>query len=367
MSAVIDARSSVSETHASIDAPTLRRWLEDGQELAVIDVRSTTAFAKGEPLYASNLPAAELLAQIDRFVPRKAVRTVLVDDNGGDARHLAALLRERGWTQVVALDGGVHAWTQQGGELPTFDTSGLKFSVGVRDERGTPVVTAKQLVELRQNNADVVVLDTRTTDEFAKGHVPGAISVPGAELLYRFADVVPSRDTQVLVSCAGLPRAILGAQTLRDAKVANPVSYLDDGTRGWTDHGGTLETGLTAQYPSVSADGERFATAHAANFGDRLWDEVDEDTAHAWRLDTTRTTYLLDVRTPAEFARGSLPGAIGAEGGQLLGVSHRTLAVRGARVILLDNLAGLRAKTVAHWLQRRGFEIVLLRHDFAAD
>jgi len=72
------------------------------------------------------------------------------------------------------------------------------------------------------------------------------------------------------------------------------------------------------------------------------------------------------VRTPEEFEAGHLAGSISSEGGQLLGVAYRTIAVRGSRVILVDDLLGVRARTVAHWLNRRGYEIAILLHDFAA-
>jgi hypothetical protein len=45
-------------------------------------------------------------------------------------------------------------------------------------------------------------------------------------------------------------------------------------------------------------------------------------------------------------------------------VAYRTIAVRGARVVLIDDPLGARAAVVAHWLQRRGFEIAILPYDF---
>lgn len=350
----------------SIDAPTFRRWLDDGGELAVLDLRSVELFAKGEPLYATNLPADRLLADFSRFVPRAVVRTVLVHDDAAVSERLAQQLRDKGHAGVVSLQGGLVAWAAEAanGALPTFDTSGLRFSVGVRDERGTPKVTAAELQVRRANGADVVVLDTRTAEEFARGHVPGAWSAPGAELLLRFRSLVPSPTTEVLVSCAGLPRAILGAQTLIDAGVANKVAYLDDGTRGWTDIGGSLEQGPSARQAVVDEAVLSAAQAGVKAFGDPAVPEVDLATARAWQADIARTTYLLDVRTPDEYAAGHLPDTVSAEGGQLLGVSHRTIAVRGARVVLVDDLAGVRAATTAHWLRRRGFEIAILKHAF---
>lgn len=352
----------------SIDTATFRAWLEDGEELAVLDLRDPAEFGKGEPLYATNLPARRVEAEIGRHIPRAVVRTVLVDDGSGIASEIAERLAKSGRSHVVALAGGVPAWLRDtDATRPTFDIPGVAFTLAIRDEKGTPVASATELKQWRDEGRDVVVLDTRTVEEFTREHVPGAISVPGAELLLRFADLVPSPETKVLVSCAGLPRAIVGAQTLIDGGVPNEVAYLDDGTAGWTRAGLSLETGPTRLYGPVSQAGRRAAEDYTSRIasGD-AFPEIDLATAAAWQKDTSRTTYLLDVRTPAEFEHGHLPGSISSEGGQLLGVSYRTIAVRGARVVLIDDRTGTRAATTAHWLSRRGFEIAILRHDFEA-
>lgn len=354
-------------SNRTISSAVFREWLADGKELAVIDIRNTAVVGYASPLFATNLPAERVEAEIDRFIPRQPVRTVLVDDGTGIAETLAERLTASGRTGVVALAGGIPEWTRDGvAGLPTFDIPGVDFSVAVRDEKGTPVVTASELKALRDRGEDVIVLDSRTIPEYAAAHVPGAVSVPGAELVLRFKDLVPSPDTKVLVSCAGLPRAILGAQTLIDAGVPNEVAYLDDGTKGWTNAGLQLEIGRTATYDEASSEARQFAAEHVATLAkDDRFPEITEETARRWTADPERTTYYLDVRTPEEFAAEHLPGSISSEGGQLLGVAYRTIAVRGARVILVDDLLGVRARTVAHWLSRRGYEIVILRHDFA--
>ncbi|MCE7796124.1 hypothetical protein LWE61_06050 [Sphingobium sufflavum] len=355
-------------TDRSIDSRTLGQWLDDGAELAILDLRAKEdVTGYGQPLFGTNAPADTLLEQIGRHVPRRLVRTVLVDGGDGRGVELAGTLHAQGWEHIHALDGGFPAWTASSESANrSFDIPGRDFSLGVKEERGTPVVTVQELKERREKGDDLIVIDTRTLPEFERNHVPGAVSVPGAELLRHFTNVVPSPDTHVIVSCAGLPRAILGAQTLIDAGVPNKVAYLEDGTGAWRRAGWDLEEGLTARYGDTTEDSRAFGRDHAARFSTAgRFPEIDLETAQKWAADEERTTYLLDVRTPDEFAAEHIPGSISSEGGQLLGLSSRTIATRGARLVLIDDSDGIRAQTVAHWLSRRNFEIVILRHAFS--
>ncbi|MBB3659896.1 rhodanese-related sulfurtransferase [Rhizobium sp. BK650] len=353
----------------TISRDTFKRWLADGNELAVLDIRAPDVVGYASPLFATNLPAERVASELSRFVPRKVVRTVLADGGDGTAERLVIELSATGWVNIFALDGGIPGWTADGNgaTLPTFDVPGVDFTLAVKKEKGTPVTSAQELKRLREAGEDFIVIDTRTVAEFAREHVPGAVSVPGAELLLRFKDVVPSETTQVIVSCAGLPRAILGAQTLIDAKVPNKVSYLHDGTKAWTAAGYSLETGRTRIFGGASDAAVEFARRQITVLSSAdHFPEIDIDTARSWSADPNRTTYLLDVRTPEEFESGHLDGSLSSEGGQLLGVAYRTIAVRGARVVLIDDLLGARARIVAHWLQRRGYEIAILLVDFSA-
>ena len=284
-------------------------WLADGKELAVLDIRDPADVGYASPLFATNLPAERLIKDIGRFIPRQVVRTVLIDDGTGVARRAAAGLEKEGRGNVVALEGGIPAWLDRHGKEggPTFDIPGVDFTLAVQREKGTPSISAVELEDLRRTGADVVVIDTRTVAEFARDHVPGAVAVPGAELLLRFKDVVPSADTKVVVSCAGLPRAILGAQTLIDARVPNEVSFLHDGTKAWTAAGFELESGQTRTYLAASPAAREFSKGAISNLSedDRI-PEVDLPTARLWSQDNGRTTYLLDVRTPEEYAERHL-------------------------------------------------------------
>lgn len=354
-------------TDRIIDSQTFAQWLDDGAELAVLDIRAKEEITYyGAPLFGTHLPSDRLLESIDRAIPRRQVRTVLVDGGNERGAEFAKALQKQGWPDIYALEGGFPAWLDSGFSTKSFDIPGKDFSLAVQKERNTPVVTVQQLKERRERGEDIIVIDTRTVPEFARDHVPGAVSVPGAELLLRYTEVVPSPETQIVVSCAGLPRAILGAQTLIDAGVPNPVAYLEDGTAAWKRAGWALEEGLTARYKPQTERSREFGRDHVSRFPTAgRFREIDVTTARAWAADPHRTTYLLDVRTPEEFAAESLPGSLPAEGGQLLGLASRTIATRGARLVLIDDTDAIRARTVAHWLHRRKFEIAILGYPFA--
>jgi rhodanese-related sulfurtransferase len=349
-----------------IHRATLQTWLTEsglgsGNELSLLDLRSIEDFAKGHPLFATNLPAENLTRDAQRFVPRKSVRLVLVDGGDNAALNGAAELEKLGYTDINILKGGVPAWTEDGlNGLPTFDIAGIVFSKSVRDLRGTPSIEASDLKDLYDAKEDVIVIDTRTRDEFARAHVPGAVNAPGEEILYRFLDQVPNPATFVVVSCAGLPRAIIGAQTLIDAQVPNRVAYLEDGTAGWTRASLELASGGAPRTPASDAAAS-FGRQHAAALVQRsAAQSANQATVAEWLAnDGDRTTYLLDVRSAEEYAAGHVAGAISAPGGQLLAVSHRTVATRGARLVLTDD-DGTRAHTTAYWLRQRGWEVHLL-------
>jgi rhodanese-related sulfurtransferase len=78
-------------------------------------------------------------------------------------------------------------------------------------------------------------------------------------------------------------------------------------------------------------------------------------TLQSWRAEATqRSLYVLDVRTPEEYAAGHLRGARSAPGGQLVQETDSHMAIWGARVVLVDD-NGVRATMTASWLKQMGW------------
>ena len=121
----------------------------------------------------------------------------------------------------------------------------------------------------------------------------------------------------MVVNCAGRTRSIIGAQTLINAKIPNKVVALRGGTMGWRLAGFQLENGTERSYGNLRTPKSKpfYAADMAARFGVKT---VDRATFETWRMDDTRTTYMLDVRSQAEYEAGHMPGSVFAPGGQLV-------------------------------------------------
>src|SRR5262249_31676309 len=165
----------------------------------------------------------------------------------------------------------------------------------------------------------------------------------------------PEQRTKIIVNCAGRTRSIIGAQTLIDFGIANPVYALENGTQGWCLAGFDLEYGASRRYPGTIKSSDLFELrARAREFANaRGVSYITPAEAQDWLNQCSRTTYLFDVRTPEEFAASPVPGFVHAPGGQLIQATDNWVGVRGARLILLDE-EEIRAPVVASWLRQLG-------------
>jgi rhodanese-related sulfurtransferase len=193
--------------------------------------------------------------------------------------------------------------------------------------------------------------------------IPGGIDCPGAELVYRVHDVAPDPTATVVVNCAGRTRSIIGAQSLRNAGIPNPVLALEHGTMGWELAGLTLAHGESVHAPDPSPAGLERAVeltgAVARRFGVRT---VDADELAAWLAEAHRSTFVLDVRTPTEYEAGHAAVARHAPGGQVVQATDEYVGVLGARVVLVDDGSLVRAIMTASWLAQLGrYEVAVAR------
>ena len=339
----------------------IRQALLARQELALIDLREEDPFAQSHPLFAANVPLSKLEIEIYARVPRRDTPVTVYDDGEGLAGVAAQRLLELGYSDVAVLAGGLAGWRDAGGELfRDVNVPSKAFGELVESERHTPSLAAEQVQALLDAKADVVVLDARRFDEYQTMSIPGGISVPGAELVLRVAELAPNPETQVIVNCAGRTRSIIGTQSLVNAGIPNPVAALRNGTIGWTLAGQQLAHGQERHFEAVSEATRAAAARNARAVAERAGvARLDKQGLASWQADAGRTTYLFDVRTPEEYIEGHLPGSRSTPGGQLVQETDHVASVRGARIVLVDN-DGVRANMNASWLAQLGWEVAVL-------
>jgi rhodanese-related sulfurtransferase len=351
-----------------VDAVTLKAWLSDGGEIALIDVREHGQHGEGHPFFAVSIPYSRFELGLPALVPNPATRLVLCDGADGVAERAARRAAALGYSRVSVLAGGVEAWRGVGYTLYAgVNVPSKAFGELVEHARRTPRVTATALKTMQDAGENLTILDGRTFAEFQKMSIPGGVSCPNGELALRIGALVSDPKTKIVVNCAGRTRSIIGAQTLIDFNVPNPVFALENGTQGWflaglqLDHGASRRSATLPGPDDLGALRER-ARALAAG---RDVAFVGAEEVQRWLTDPSRTTYLFDVRTPEEYAAGAAPGFAHAPGGQLVQATDQWIGTRGARVVLADD-EEVRAPMTAQWLRQLGHEAYVLEGGIAA-
>lgn len=105
---------------------------------------------------------------------------------------------------------------------------------------GVEPLDLDQLLE-RRDQGDVILVDVRPAEEFAAGHIAGALSVPLAELSRRVAEL--PAGARVVAYCRG-PYCVLSAEAVRQLRAAGvPAHRLAAGVDDWRHAGQPVEVG----------------------------------------------------------------------------------------------------------------------------
>ena len=370
----------------STNAAELRGWLDDVlatastdsvnpespsslQELALVDVREPGQFGEGHLFFAIPIPFSVFETRFRELVPRYTTRTVLIDQDDGVASLAASAALALGYTDIYVLKGGVEAWHEAGFNLfKGVNLPSKTFGELLEIAQQTPHISAEELNQRQLAGESLTIIDGRPVSEYRNMSIPGAGCCPNGELVMRADTLVDNPHTPVVINCAGRTRSILGAQSLIDAGFPNPVVALENGTQGWVLAGFELEHGKEPAQVSVSDSSILASRRDRVNQLARKAgvEFIDADRLEEFCSDPHRTVYLLDVRSQQEFQTQALAGSRHAPGGQLIQATDQWVAVRGARVVLLDS-DGLRVSMCAYWLRQLGHEAFVMQPQYTVE
>lgn len=93
-------------------------------------------------------------------------------------------------------------------------------------------VTTEEAVNIMQTEENYVILDVRTAQEFASGHIPGAVLLPNETIGTEDIPLLPDKDQLILVYCRSGNRSKQAAEKLAQLGYTNIVEF--GGINSWT-------------------------------------------------------------------------------------------------------------------------------------
>jgi rhodanese-related sulfurtransferase len=235
------ARLAAEDGVRYLDMKALPGMLERRAREAVycIDVRTREEYAAGHIPGFRWFPGGQAVQRSDELAVVKHCPIVFACDGKARATLIASWYRQMGHQDVYAVDGGTRAWVASGRSLETGMPD--ERPVGHDEARGKAKLIAPRDLQTSPTPA-VIFVDT--SQDFARGHVPGARWVPRGWLEIWIGDIVPSKSTAVAVTCNDGPGAVLAGATLTELGYQQ-VSVLDGGMVAWQKAGLPVEKGLS--------------------------------------------------------------------------------------------------------------------------
>ena len=112
--------------------------------------------------------------------------------------------------------------------LITFILSALLLSSCASDDGSSGSyrsVSADEAAEIMKSESGYIILDVRRPDEYAEGHIPGAINVPNEEIGTAEISSLPDKAQLILVYCKSGRRSKVAAEKLVKLGYTNIVEF----------------------------------------------------------------------------------------------------------------------------------------------
>ncbi len=289
----------------------------------LVDSRPKKRYDQGHIPTAVSIPADVLEEKKEAVLPADK-DTLLVFYCGGVTCGLspksAGMAKKMGYTKVRAMLVGEPGW----------------------QEAGHRVVAAMDFVK----KGNIVLVDLRSPEEAAAGHIPRAVNLPFAGLAGQ-EDLFPAKKSAPIVVYGNGDEAEQAAGTIMEWGYKN-VALVPGGLAGWQQAGNELATGPVAteiKWVRTMEKGE----VSAADF--RAVAEAGSEQA-----------VILDVRTNDEVAEGKFAGALHIP---LDEIENRLAELPLDRELLVHCTTGARAEMAAKQLIKAGHKARFLVADVA--
>jgi rhodanese-related sulfurtransferase len=303
--------SGLPEGFYTIKADKLSEQLADAAP-ALIDVRTAAEWDKdGHIEGAVNVPLADLFSNLDKL-PAKDKPIVVYCASGHRGAIAMMGLRLMGYENVSNLAGGLGAW-----KTANLPVAGWVNWPVVWSDYLTNIPEGYYTIKAADLNTALAdkppfLLDVREASEIEKdGYIAGAVNIPVREVLANL-DKLPAQDQPIVVYCASGARGALTMAALQFLGYTD-VKNLAGGIGGWKKAELAVEMGVPAApvagtAPEVDATRLANLSAFFTDMPDGFYTVKSADLNV--ELTGSPVPFVMDVRTPDEFAAGYIEGAV---------------------------------------------------------
>jgi rhodanese-related sulfurtransferase len=214
----------------SIDASELDRLIRGGTDMVVLDSRPFDEYQRVSIPTAVNVPGAELVLRVHDMAP--SPDTLVVVNCAGRTRSIIgaqSLINAGVPNKVVALRNGTMGWSLAGltcdsgktRRAPAASGDGLAWAKSAADavarRCGIERIDRATLERWQGESAarTLYLLDVRDPPEYEAGHVPGAVSAPGGQLVQATDQYVGTLGARIVLVDDAEVRAVMTASWLR--------------------------------------------------------------------------------------------------------------------------------------------------------
>jgi len=216
----------------SIEAADLKRMIEAGDDVVIVDSRPFDEFNRVSIPTATNVPGAELVLRVRDLAPSPST-TVVVNCAGRTRSIIGAqsLINAGLPNRVVALRNGTMGWTLAGFapdhgqdrrvEADPPSRQALMWAKAAAEavarRCGVRMIDMNQLLAWQQQAGErtLYVFDVRDPREYVAGHVAGAVSAPGGQLVQATDHYVGTLNARIVLADDLYVRAAMTASWLR--------------------------------------------------------------------------------------------------------------------------------------------------------
>jgi rhodanese-related sulfurtransferase len=187
--------------------------------IVLIDLRTADKFATGHIAKAINIPIEDLKNKWtdSQFPEYKGAYIVFTSDKMPDMLSALDQMKDWSFSKATIFTGGMERWTKA--EIPVAYGAAPAPAKLTYVRKLAPFEVSIDEFKKAMATKSALIIDARSTAEYAAGKIDGAVNIPSEEMEKRFAEV--PKDKPVYLHCSTGARAEMAFDILKAKKFEN--------------------------------------------------------------------------------------------------------------------------------------------------